>query len=1491
MGKDLSGETIKGYELRDAIGAGGFGQVYRAYQALIKRDVAIKIILPEFANHPDFIRRFEFEAQLVARLEHIHIVPLYDYWREPDGAYLVMRWLRGGSLRSQLKGGSLPLDRVALMLDQIAAALSAAHRRGIIHRDIKPDNILFDEDGNAYLADFGIAKDLRDSSYDLGGEEGSLTGSPFYISPEQVEDKPVSPQTDIYSLGILLYEVLAGKPPFTSEEGLIDILMKQVHEPMPSLLDSCPDLPRALDEVIQRATAKKPDARYADVLVMASSFRKAIRLSQEAPSPHPIKPGIVEVDDEILIFTKPLTSLAGITINIVDAAVDNPYKGLHAFQEADASDFFGREALIQQLLTRVGEPSALARFLAVIGPSGSGKSSVVKAGVIPALRRGELPRSERWFLAEMVPGGDPFRELETALLSVAVDAPEGLSESLRRDDRGLLNAVTKVLPGDDSELVLTIDQFEEVFTQVDDEAERLHFLNSLLVAVTDPRSRLRVIITLRADFYDRPLLYPGFGELLRKRNEVVMPLSPDEMKRAIVGPAERAGLTVEPGLLAAIVTEISEQPGALPLLQYTLTEIFERRQDNRLTLEAYQASGGVLGALARRAEELYLAMEPDTQQAMRQIFLRLVTLSEGAEDTRRRALHHELTAVVENERTAEEVISTLGKYRLLTFDHDPVTRAPTVEVAHEALIREWERLQEWLNENREDILLQRRLSSAADEWNRVEHNPSFLTSGLRLSQFEGLLERGNIALTLGEQEYIRASVAARVAQEAAEAARVAREEALERRSRQRLKALATVFMAAAVVTSILAVIALLSFKTARNQRAAARSAQSVAERNADVSHSLALVASSQLELQNHNTDEAIDLAIQANQIPNPPMAALQMLAAAAQAPGTRRVLSGHEDIISSAVFTPDGQRALSGSWDQTLILWDLQTGAILQRFEGHTDRVRSVAISADGSQAISGGRDGAIILWDLTNGQEINRMQLDADHTAYTVAVSPNGQQVLVGANDGLLILWNVETGDQQSCFEGHMDTITSVAFSPDGQTAISGSYDESIIWWDLATCAIKQKIEGTHSGGVATVQFTPDGLNVVSGGGDQMVKLWSLETGEETQTFKGHGSWIESVDVSRDGQFVLSSSDDGSIRVWDINTGDEISRLIGHDGVVRQAVFNASGTQVLSASEDMTLRLWDLRNGAEIRRFSGHTDIPITVVLNADGTQVLTTSMDGTVRLWDYASGTELGQFAHDGAPMVAIFAPDGKTFISAAVNTVYEWDIQSQSIIHTMEGHSDEVEALTLSPDGKTIFSAGLDAVIIAWDRAEGTELYRLEGHENYIWAVTISPDGKTALSSSDDGDIILWVLETHQPVRHYAGHSGGVTNVAFSPDGLTAISSSRDTMMMLWDVATGSMLRQYTGHTGSVTTALFSPDGKTILSASEDGTLRTWDVATGTMIRRLENGSAVWDAVWGPDGKTAFSVSPDITVREWEAAPLTLDGLLTWTHANRYVAAPDQ
>src|SRR5918996_2483598 len=478
--------------------------------------------------------------------------------------------------------------------------------------------------------------------------------------------------------------------------------------------------------------------------------RAAVHLKGLADPVHVIRLR-AEADDaaEDMAFRRALGSRAArLTPAVPGAILANPYKGLRAFEEGDAEDFFGREELVEQLVKRLGE----TRFLAVVGPSGSGKSSVVRAGLLPAVRRGAIPGSDGWRIADMFPGAHPLDGLEAALLRATPDPPASLMDQLERDEHGLHRAVLRLLPSDGSDLVLVIDQFEEVFTLVENEAVRTHFLGSLEAAVRDPHSRLRVVATLRADFYDRPLLYRGFAELFKSRVEAVIPLSAEELERAISGPAKRVDVSLEPGLIAAMLADVAEEPGALPLMEYALTELFERRDGRVLFLEAYREIGGVAGALGRRAEELYAELDHDGTEAARQLFLRLVALGEGTEDTRRRVPRSDVASLDVDQHAMSIVLDTFGASRQLSFDRDARTGAPTIELAHEAMLTAWPRLHRWIDAAREDLRTERRVAAATLEWTESDRDRSFLLGGSRLEQAEAWREGSKIALTPEERE-------------------------------------------------------------------------------------------------------------------------------------------------------------------------------------------------------------------------------------------------------------------------------------------------------------------------------------------------------------------------------------------------------------------------------------------------------------------------------------------------------------------------------------------------------------------------------------------------------------------------------------------------------------------------------------------------------------------------------------------------------------------
>ncbi len=516
--------------------------------------------------------------------------------------------------------------------------------------------------------------------------------------------------------------------------------------------------------------------RQAEALRTFQRFRRGLddELGLE-PSPE-----LRRLEEQILLHDSRLQASTAATAQPGVAIRSNPFKGLHAFREADAEDFFGRDRLVADVVGRI---AAGARLVTLVGASGSGKSSVVRAGILPALRKGAAPGSDEWTFASMVPGAHPFGELEAALLRAAFDAPDSLDVQLQDGTAGLLRATLRVLPDETSRLLLIVDQFEELFLLVADEAVRRRFLANIVTAVDDAHGRLTIVLTLRADCYHHPLDHAEFAARLGSSIVNVVALAPDELEAAAEGPAARRGATLERALVAELLTDVIGEPGALPIFQYALTELFDHRDGDVLTVAAYRAMGGVRGALGRRADDLYDALSVDQRAATKQLFLRLVTIGEHDDWGRRRVPAAELVSMDVDTVTMEVVISQFGQHRFLAFDRDLVTGAPTVEVAHEALLREWALLQGWIETGRHDVKRNASLRAAMTEWEQSGRDDDYLLTGNRLAEYDRWSRETSMRLTTLERDYLDASQARRDAELASERARAVQDAKLHRRAR------------------------------------------------------------------------------------------------------------------------------------------------------------------------------------------------------------------------------------------------------------------------------------------------------------------------------------------------------------------------------------------------------------------------------------------------------------------------------------------------------------------------------------------------------------------------------------------------------------------------------------------------------------------------------------------------------------------------------------
>jgi WD40 repeat protein/serine/threonine protein kinase/DNA-binding SARP family transcriptional activator len=1444
--------VIRGYELQEQIGSGSHGAIYRALQPGVGREVAVKIILPQYANDPEFIRRFEIEAQTIARLEHPFIVPLYDYWREPDGAYLVMRWVRGGSLEQHLADGPLKVERVLHLAQQIAEALNAAHQQGVVHRDLKPANILVDEAGNGYLSDFGIAKQFG-SEIDPS-LTGGLIGSPAHMSPEQLLHQPVTPRSDIYSFGVLLYQMLTGEVPFqvASLAALID---KHLHEPLPAVTALRPDLPAQVDAVLRKAAAKEPELRYPDAPAVCEALEAALSGSPILQPEH-VQP-----------------------VELAQGELHNPYKGLLAFQETDAGVFFGRESLVERLLAKFvgnsrapetnGHSRGEGRFLAVVGPSGGGKSSLVKAGLIPALRAGRSPGSENWFIVEMLPGTHPLEELEATLLRVAVNPPPSLISQLREDERGLVRAVKRVLPGgEEAELVLVIDQFEEVFTLAENREDGRFFMDSLVSAVSDPRGRVRVVITLRADFYDRPLMVPVFSELVRAGTEVVVPLTAEELVAAIQKPAARVGARFEDGLVPRIVADVSEQPGALPLLQYSLTELFERREGGQLTKAGYQQIGGVLGALSRRAEAIYQGLDSSQQAVARQVFLRLVTLGEGDEDTRRRTLRSELETLEDLpgqvEGSVEVVVDAFGRARLLAFDRDPASRGPTVEVAHEALLREWARLRRWLEESREDIRMQRLVGQLAKDWEGAGRDASFLLRGGRLELIEHWREATQIALTRTEQAYLEASLAEREARQVEEAARQEHQAALERRSRNFLRALILVMTLATVLSLYLAGFA---FRQ-RDDAQQAALAEAAARRDATARE---LVGFAKAELQNP-TDPTFNLELllarqsvlttwQADQT-HLPEAELALRDAINAAPILDKKLLGHTSRVNFAAWSPDGERVVSAGADGKALVFDAESERQLFALTGHTSEINTAAWSPDGRRILTASQDRTVRVWDSSSGKQVSLYPFGA--AAASAMWSPDGARLLV-ASGGTVQILDAQTGKVLLQVQGVTGDFNFAAWDPTGARIAACDNINMIQVWDAAIGARLGEPLNPNLGPVNSVQWSHSGRYLLSTHLDNLARIWDTQQ-QSPPLDLPHQAEVKFAAWSPDDSQVATATADGRITIWDAQTGQQLRSWRVNELILWSLAWSPDGSKILTGDGDGAARIWEAQSLQQQNSLLLPRPV-LSVAWSPDGTYLLDAGgLTLAANLWNPAENST-DQLQHPASVSAVAWSPDSSQFATASQDTIYIWDTASRQKIKNWPAHNGTIQSLAWDKSGRYLASGSQDKTAKVWDLSLPDPKQApvvLKGHTKAVRSVSWSPDGTRLVTGSSDGTARIWELQTGEPMITLS-HGDEVNAVTFSPDGEMVLTASSDQTARIWDAQSGELLHTLLGSSSPILSAAWSPDGSRVATAGEDGSVLLWDPYTGTQIEKAAQHTAeVWSLAWSPDGNQLASASQDDSVQ---------------------------
>jgi WD40 repeat protein/class 3 adenylate cyclase len=1180
---------------------------------------------------------------------------------------------------------------------------------------------------------------------------------------------------------------------------------------------------------------------------------------------------------------------------------DPPFKGLQYYEETDTDLFFGRELLTAKLLSRLRETQFLS---VIIGSSGSGKSSLVRAGLIPALKKGQTladrikppEGSTEWQVYLITPTAHPLQALATELTrdSESITASTTLMDDLVQDPRSLTLFLARQHPK--QHILLVLDQFEELFTLCHDDFEREAFIDNLLTTLNQDPSNITLILTLRADFYAHLAQYPELRDAVARQQEYIGPMTTEELRRAVEEPARGGHWTFEPGLVDLILRDVGDEPGSLPLLSHALLETWKRRAGHTLTLKGYADAGGVRGAIAHTAESVYQSLSPDEQTLARNVFLRLTELGQGTEDTRRRVSFDELISRTENEDQVRKVINRLAEARLITLGED------TAEVAHEALIREWPTLRDWLDEDRDGLQLHRHLTETAHEWELLERDTGALYRGSHLVRAREWSEAHEDEMNLLEREFLHASIESgkkealereaqrqrqlEAAKELAESEQIRAEENAQSASHLRIRnrvitTVGVVALVLALLASLFSVQSRQNATLAQTNLVAAQTAQSVAEVNSSNAETAQAVAEvNYAKAENLRLESEADAILAQNGDPeavtllriralrsNYSIQADAALTESLKNLYNLQLFRGHTREIYSVAFSPDGKYALTGSQDGTARLWDRQSGREIRQYAGHKGGISAVAFSPDGKSVATGGNDQTTRIWDAATGQQL---QVFAESSGVTaVAFSPDGSFILTNGGNKVARLWDAGTGQFLRDFAGHTGFVSDVAFSPDSKYVLTGSSDTTARVWETATGRELHNFAGQIQYSVVTsVAYSPDAKYVLIGYGDGIARLWEAETGTEIHTFSGHTGSVNDVAFSPDGKFALTGSDDKTVRLWDAHNGQEVRRYVGHQAGVRAVAFSPDGQYVLSAGEDQAARLWATPTYLSPRILRGHAGGVTSVAFSPDGKYALTGSEDATARLWDVASGKEIRTFVgHIKTIKSVAFSHDGKYVLTGSNDTTARlWNTETGQTVYTLRREAiNSVVNVAFSPHDQYMLTLGVSfrGEHVFWDVKNGQKVRVFPDGPSTTEigsSLAFTPDGKYLLSGP-----LLFDLETGKEINFFLAYQG--ISLALSPDGKYVLTGSADGAH-LWDFATGQEIRPLIKNTGKVYGVAFSPDGRYALAGLDNTIAYLWDVKTGQELREFGGHRGPVKAVaFSTDGKYILTGSDDGTARLWD------------------------
>jgi len=1162
-----------------------------------------------------------------------------------------------------------------------------------------------------------------------------------------------------------------------------------------------------------------------------------------------------------------------------------PYRGLQVFTEADAQIYFGRAADIQRLVEKLKG----TRFLAIVGASGSGKSSLARAGLIPRLK--SMPNAEAWQIFPVVSAGS--NPLETLVLRFA-ELPgantNGLLDLLRSSGGALHAAVSAYLDSSQQHtgarrVLLLVDQLEQVFTLCKDESARAQFLANLLYAGSVPGGRCVVVSTIRADFYNRFGAYPEFAGAVAAQQFLVGNMQYEGLVDAIKQPAKINGLEFEAGLVETIADDVMGQPGALPLLQHALLELWQRRKNGRMTLEAYIDTGRVQGAIAKRADAIYELFSDKEKTVMQRIMLRLTQPGDGTEDTKRPASLDELITGQEDQSTVEYIVNKLTdpEHRLLTSDDRLGARI--IEISHEALIRGWETFRRWLDEDREGRRLHRRLSDDAKEWKIQTESgctdEDLLYRGVRLERVTEWRKQHESELNPLEREFADESVKLkeRLAQEhqaqqeqqlaqARKLVEIAQEQAqFERRARIRQRSFSIGLAVLSIITTVLTFYIYRQYKAWRSAELAARA----------------------LKISDSDQILGMLLAEEAVGISPTSQAEAALRDTVTRSYLVKAILKGHIAPVNTVAFSPDGGYLLTASDDSTVGLWDVAKAQRVATLQVNSGFVNSATFSPSDPRVVlttsQSNQNRTAQIWTSSSLDDWQRWDLpNEDGPVSAAAFISGGNELLVIRKQEkslqLFQWWDIATRTKLRQLSAPTARVLSLRVSNNGVLSLTTHEDGTARVWDQNGKLVRE-ITG-HDGGINGGAFNADATELVTASDDKTALVWNTSDWHPVAKLRGHNAAVRDAQFSSDGHLLVTASEDETARVWDRQTGTAIWNLVGHSIRVNSAAFSPNGQLVATVSDDNSVRVWDL-SGKEILTVPAHRRAVNNVVFSSDGQKFATISQDRTALVWDSSSRQIIYRLqakppAKDlGALLSAAFSPDGTVLVTASYDGTFRiWDLKSGTNTVTLK-HDVAVNSVAFSHDGKFLVTASDDKTARVWDTATWTPLWTFARHHAAVNGATFSPDDRLLVTVSGDKTAEVWDLATRQLIKELTGHEDSVLSASFSFDGRRLVTASSDNTIRVWDTSTWQLIHNLTGHTDAVLTANFSTDDRQLLTASRDKTVRVWDAVSGKMLWTVSG--SVNAAAFSPDRKTLVTADSDGSVRIFDCDALSsLEGLLT-------------